>query len=388
MAEAAWAATDREPSRAVQIREVTDRDAIVRGYREIFPAVYAGVAGWHDPPMAFHLARLDPKEEPIWRTAPRALYFAYDGERAVGRVLAFVPPEELERATGQRSGRFGLFDAVPDPAVGEALLGAACAWLADHGCVEVVGPFAFSMHDEVGLLVAGFDDPPAFLMPFNPPAAEEQLRRAGFEETRRFWTYEWALDRERVPLRADRRDQQVPPGLKLRAFSLADKNRDTAALLEVYNAAFADNWGFTPLTPELCQMFVDQFIRFGDPRLVRVAELDGRVVGFMLVVPDPNRHLFATRGQPTWLRLARLILAVKLKRLRHVRAITLAVRPELRRQGIAHALIRDLAESGIPLGYRTGELSYIDAGNNPMNTILDDLRFPRRKTYAVFRRAL
>ncbi|HEY3356403.1 MAG TPA: GNAT family N-acetyltransferase [Polyangia bacterium] len=372
----------------MEVREVEGRDAIVRGYRELFAAAYEGVPGWHDPPMPFHLARLDPRQEPIWRTAPKALFFAYEGGRAVGRVLAFVPPEQLERPLGARAGRFGLFDCVAAPAVGDALLAAACDWLRGEGCTEVAGPFAFSMHDEVGLLVDGFDEPPSFLMPFNPPAAQAHLERAGFAETRRFWTYEWELERDRVPLGQDRKDERPPAGLTLRAFNLRERERETAGLLEVYNAAFADNWGFTALTADECRMFVDQFIRFGDPRLVRVAELDGRLVGFVLTVPDPNRLLHATRGQPGWLRLARLMLAVKLKRLRHARVITLAVRPELRHHGIGHALIRDNAESAIARGFRTGEMSYIDAGNEAMNTILGDLRFPRRKTYAVFRRAL
>ena len=368
-------------------RAVHDRREIARAYREIFAAAYADVPGWHDPPLPFHMARLDPRQEPIWREAERTLLVAERDGRARGRVLAFVPAEELRRDAGARGGRFALFDAADDESA-EALLGAACAWLRERGCREVVGPLAFSMHDEVGLLVEGFDEPAAFMMPFNPPGAAAQLARHGFSETRRFWTYTWDLRRDAVPLRSDRKDQQAPPGLTLRPFSLADRERQTAGLLEVYNAAFADNWGFEPLSPEECRMFVDQFIQFGDPRLVRVAELDGRLVGFILCIPDPNRLLHATRGQPSWWRLARLILAVKLKRLRTARVITLAVRPELRRSGVGHALIRDLAEAGRALGYQSAELSYIDAGNEAMNRILQDLGFPRRKTYAVFHRSL
>jgi GNAT superfamily N-acetyltransferase len=370
------------------VKEVRDRSEIARGYRELFSVVYRDVAGWHSPPMAFHLARLDPRQEPIWRHAERRLWFAQQQGRVVGRLLAFVPPEEQRRAAGTRVGRFALFDAVDDHAVSVELLTAASDWLKAQGCAEMTGPLAFSMHDEVGLLVEGFQLPPAFLMPFNPPHAAAHLLRFGCEETRRFWTYEWALDRDAIPMRADRKDQQPPSRLALRPFSLADRERETAGLLEVYNQAFSSNWGFEALSPDECRMFVDQFIRFGDPRLVRVAALDGRLVGFALTVPDANRHLHQTRGQPDWLRLARLILAVKLKRLRHARVITLAVLPELRRSGIAHALIRDLATAGRALGYRTAELSYIDAGNEAMNTVLQELHFPRLKTYALYRRGL
>jgi GNAT superfamily N-acetyltransferase len=370
------------------VKEVRNKAEIKRGYRELFATVYRDVAGWHSPPMAFHLARLDPRQEPIWRHADHRLWFALQGGHTVGRLLAFVPPEEQRRTAGERVGRFALFDTIDDVAVSTELLTAASDWLEAQGCAEMAGPLAFSMHDEVGLLVEGFHLPPGFLMPFNPPHAAAHLLRFGCQETRRFWTYEWALDRDAIPMRDDRKDQQPPPSLVLRPFSLRERERETAGLLEVYNQAFADNWGFEPLSADECRMFVDQFIRFGDPRLVRVAALDGRLVGFALTVPDANRELHQTRGQPDWLRLTRLILAVKLKRLRHARVITLAVRPELRRSGIAHALIRDLATAGRALGYRTAELSYIDAGNDAMNTILEELHFPRLKAYALYRRRL
>jgi GNAT superfamily N-acetyltransferase len=156
----------------------------------------------------------------------------------------------------------------------------------------------------------------------------------------------------------------------------------------VYNAAFAGNWGFEPLPDEAARLLVEQFVTFGDPRLVRIAELGGAPVGFALVVPDPNAHLHATRGQPEWLRLLRLAAAVKLRRLRHARFMTLAVLPEQRGRGVAHALVRDIATVGVALGYRTAELSYVDAGNDAMTAILAGLSLPRTKRYALFRRAL
>lgn len=362
--------------------------AIARAYRELFPVVYRGVPGWHSPPLAFHLARLDPREEPIWRGAARVLLVARRAGRAVGRLLAFVPEREATRPEGARSGRFALFDAVDDAAVVDGLFGAALAWLRGRGCGDVMGPLAFSIHDEVGLLVDGFDEPPAWLMPFNPPHAEAHLVRLGFEPVRRFASATWTLERDGVPVRGDRRDLAVPPDLSVRAFELAHREAETAALLAVYNAAFAGNWGFEPLSAEGARLLVDGFVRFGDPRLVRIAERGGAPVGFVLTVPDPNALLHSTRRRPDAWRLLRLALAVKLKRLRHVRVITLAVLPAHRRAGVAHALVRDLAEAALGLGYVSGELSYVDAGNDAMNGILAGLGLPKTKRYALYRRSV
>lgn len=372
----------------IDVRALTDRREIARALRQLLPEAYRGVAGWHAPPMAFHLARLDPAQEPIWREAERVQLVAERDGRPVGRLVAFVPPEAARAPNGTRTGRFALFEAVDDDAVSDALFAAAFRWLGERGCGAVEGPFAFSIHDEVGLLVDGFEDPPAFLMPFNPPHAERQLLRLGFTPTRSFFSAAWELRRDGVPVRADRKDLATPARLALRPFSLARRAEDTAAIVEVYNAAFDGNWGFERLSLDAARTMVDQFIRFGDPRLVRIAAMGGEIAGFALVVPSPNAQLHGTLGQPDWLRLVRLAVDVKLRRLRHARFITLAVRPELRGRGVAHALIRDVAQTGAALGYRTAELSYVDDGNDPMRGILDGLSLPRTKRYAIFRRAL
>ena len=371
----------------VTVRPLTEPRDVARAYRALLPEVYRGVAGWHAPPMAFHLARLDPEQEPIWREAEKELLVAERGGRAVGRLLAFVPPEAARAPAGARAGRFALFDTIDDDDVVNALFARAFSWLRARGCASVEGPFAFSIHDEVGLLVDGFDRPPAFLMPFNAPHAAGHLLRLGFEQIRTFRSAEWKLRRDRVPVRADRKDLATAD-LVLRAFSLARREEDTRALVEVYNAAFDASWGFAHLSLGTARVMVEQFLQFGDPRIVRFAELEGRPVGLAVALPDPHAHLHATRGQPDWLRLARLMLAVKLRRLRHARLMTLAVLPEHRGKGIAHALVRDIASAGIPLGYRTAELSYVDSDNDGMNGILSGLSLPRTKRYALFRRAI
>jgi GNAT superfamily N-acetyltransferase len=371
----------------ITVRPLVERRDIARAYRAVFAEAFRGVPGWHDPPLALHLARLDARHEPIWREADRILLVAERGGRAVGRLLAFVPPGAARAAAGERTGRFAFFDAVDEAAVADALFDEALRWLHDRGCSAVEGPLGFSMHDEVGLLVEGFDRPPAFLMPFNPPHADRHLRRLGFERVRAFHSVAWELDRG-VPLRADRKDLGASAGLLLRPFSLARREADTVALLEVYNDAFASSWGFEPLSAPAARILVDQLVAFGDPRLVRIAEQEGGPVGFALVVPDPCAHLHATRGLPDWLRLAWLALAARLRRIRHARFITLAVRPRHQGQGIAHALVRDVAETGIRLGYRAAELSYVDAANDAMNGILAGLSLPRTKRYALYRRDL
>ena len=48
------------------------------------------------------------------------------------------------------------------------LLDAAEGWVADQGMTIIRGPLNFSMNDEVGTLIEGFDEPPMLMMTYNP----------------------------------------------------------------------------------------------------------------------------------------------------------------------------------------------------------------------------
>ena len=64
---------------------------------------------------------------------------------------------------------FGFFDAEDDPEVAGALLDAAADWLRERGRERMLGPMDFTMNDECGLLIEGFDEPSMILEPWHPP---------------------------------------------------------------------------------------------------------------------------------------------------------------------------------------------------------------------------
>ena len=75
----------------------------------------------------------------------------------------------------------------------DALLNAAAAWLKSRGFDTMRGPASFSTNDESGLLVDGFDTPPALMMPHNPPYYLALLERAGFTTAKNLLVYQHGL---------------------------------------------------------------------------------------------------------------------------------------------------------------------------------------------------
>ena len=122
-------------------------------------ALYGKDSNWVAPLYFERFEHLDPKKNPYFQHAETQLFLAEVNGKPVGRISAQIDRLHLERyhdATGQ----FGFLEAPNDPAVFAALFAAAEIWLKSRGMKRVRGPFSFSINDEMGLLVDGFDARP------------------------------------------------------------------------------------------------------------------------------------------------------------------------------------------------------------------------------------
>jgi GNAT superfamily N-acetyltransferase len=358
-----------------QIRTISTPAEFRRALEEIRGAYYHDLPGWHAPPAWLELERFDRDREPFWRQHDGQT-FIYESEgRVLGRITAFVT-----RAAPQL-GRFGVFDSADDPAIATALLQAAREWLAERGSTRMEGPFFFSMHEEVGLLTSGHESPPSVLMPYNPPYYAALLEQAGLRSIRRFVTYRYRISSDLDTVTSHKLSL---PGINLRAFRLDRASEEIPPLLEVYNAAFAGNWGFTPLGRDEGRVLVANLIKLGHPELVRIAESEGRPVGFVMCMPDINRYLHSIRHYPEILKTPLLLWAVFRKKARDCRVITLAILKEFRGRGLSRVLMDSLASTAASIGYRNAELSYIDTENKPMHGLMSSYRFETAKEYHLF----
>ncbi len=114
--------------------------------------------------MATLLSR---SKNPFFEHAEAEYFLAERGGEVVGRIAAIANRLHNETHDDQ-VGFFGFFECVDDKAVADALFAAAAEWLRARGFDTVRGPASFSVNDECGLLVDGFDTPPTLMMPHNP----------------------------------------------------------------------------------------------------------------------------------------------------------------------------------------------------------------------------
>lgn len=351
----------------------------MRILQQVRSRVYRDNPAWHAPPSFLDHDRFDPSLG-FWKKHRRVTLVVKSTRGDPLATGTFFWPEE-----DPRTGRFGAFECVDDEAIAHCLLEAGERALRNAGCEKLHGPVYFSMHDEVGCLTRGFEFTASIMMPFNPPYYPRFFEAAGLEECRSFCTYRYDLE-ESLDLVTQTPSQGE--GYRVRSFDTDRLEEETASLLEIYNAAFAGNWGFTPLSLRGCRAMVDQFLLVGDPVLIRIAEFQQRVIGFLLCLPDINEYFHSVRWWPDWTKKLLLVQAIMRRKMFNCRVVTLAVHPDFQGKGVSKRLVTSIAEEGKRAGYGNAELSYVDQDNVQMHGLMGGYEFSQGKRFALYEKAL
>lgn len=376
-------------SRAIDVKEVrsrADRDAFIK-----LPwKIYANDAVWVPPLLIERKEFLDRRKHPFFEHGEAALFLARRGNEIVGRIMASDDPN-YNRLHQSNVGCFGLFESIDDRAVSSALFAAATEWLRSRGRDEILGPIDYSTNYLCALLIDGFEHPPMVLTAHNPPYYEALVEQAGFEKTIDFYAW-WFDDPADAAARLRRLSARLGNRLAatIRPANLKKIEQESERLREVYNAAWQHNWGFVPFTQNEFRYMTKELRPIVDSEWVRIAEVDGRPVGFVLAVPDINVALRHVNG-----RLTRFGLPIGLakllyykRRIKTARLVALGIVPKYRRHGIAEMLVLQIIEEVMIRHGFAGECSLVLENNAMMNGFLQAIGAKRYKTYRVYRRAL
>jgi len=345
------------------------------------------------PPLRRDVALLlSRKKNPFFEHAEAEYFLAERGGTVVGRIAA-IENRLHNEIHHDRVGFFGFFESVPDQGVAGALLDAAAAWLSSRGFDTMRGPTSFSVNDESGLLVDGFDTPPVLMMPHNPPYYLQLVERAGLTTTKNLLVYQHGDpggNTPPVPERLTRASELICRrlGITLRPLRMRDFSAEVDRVKELYNQAWEKNWGFVPMTDHEIDHLAAQFKPVVVPDLVPFVERDGRVIGFALALPDLNTVFRRHRSGRLFPAILEVLWALKTRRLHRCRIALLGVLPEYRGKGIDAVLYHWIWTKGARLGYGWGEAGWILEDNAAMNAGLTKMGFTVYKTYRLFDRPL
>jgi GNAT superfamily N-acetyltransferase len=363
-----------------------DAGAAHRAFVTLPYRLYRADRNWVPPLRIEERQRWSPRHNHSLRTRWVRRFVAWRGGIPVGRIAAIEDPGFRTRWEAD-TGWFGFFECADDVAAARALLTAAGTALCARGATRMLGPINLTTHDETGVLVAGFDAPPTVITPYNPLYYPTLFAACGLETVREYHSYDGPLASSLPPalgrlMRAANRGVGFLRDVRLRPVDLTRWEVEARVMMTLYNAAFADVWGFVPITWEEFRERAARMRPFIVPELSPIAELDGRPIGFALTLPDINVPLARAHGRLLplgWWHIARGI--------RHVRAarfILLGVAPAYRARGIGALIAWHVREAARRLGYAHLELSLVQGTNDRVRHVIEAFDCPVRKTYRLY----
>jgi GNAT superfamily N-acetyltransferase len=317
-------------------------------------------------------------------------FLARRGGRVVGRITAQVN-HAFNDYQKKNWGWFGFLEFEDDQEVLEALLAAAAGWLRERGRERMVGPADFSMNEESGILIEGFELRPMIKQPWHPPYYQQRMEQAGMDKAMDLLMWKLEVeDRAKVlPVIWELADKvQSEHGITVRQMRRRQLRKDMDSFADVYNAAWSENWDFVPYSKKDLDAYAQEIQLAFDKHWCFIAEKEdtGEVVGMAMTFPDLNQVLEKMRGK--FLPLGWLHFARKGKIMTRVRVGFLGVKPEYQHTGVAAKLYQMHFDAAERRPQKGGEMGWILETNKPMNRGMEAMGGQVVKRYRVYERML
>jgi GNAT superfamily N-acetyltransferase len=375
---------------SVEIRPVRSRRELKRFVKVPF-RLHRDHPQWVPPLIFDRMQFLNRKRNPWFEHGEAELFVAMRDGEPVGRVSAQID-RGWDETQGGGDGMFGFFETVDDRAVAAPLLGAAEEWLAARGRRRLLGPMDFTTNDEVGILIEGYELRPMILQNWHPPFYRELLEGLGYGKAMDLlmWYLELGKlkegDQFAPEIHAAAAKALREEGIAIRNIDKGNLHEEMRRFSEVYNEAWADNWGFVPATETEIEFHAKLLKQVIDEDWAFVAEKDGETIGVALTLPDINQVLARMGGRLLpfgWLRFLR-----GKPKIDRVRVFALGVKDDYRHSGVAAGLYLKHLENASPDGVPAGETGWILESNRAMNRAMEGMGGKVVKKYRIYEKAL
>ncbi len=359
--------------------------------------LYATDPNWVPPLKGDVMALITPGKNPWFEHGEAQLFLAERGGKAVGRISAHIDrlalAQPVEQGFGPGTGFWGLFEAE-DAETAKALIAAAEDWLRAKRMTKAIGPVSISVWDEIGLLVEGFDQPPTVMMQYNAAAYQGWVEAAGYAGVEDLFTYALVIDQgfpeltNRIVAMGEKSGR-----IKIRRVDKSRFDEEAALIIGILNDAWSDNWGFVPFTEAEIAYAGKKLKPIVYEDLIRVAEVDGEPVAFMMTLPDLNEKLKDFKGSLFPFNWAKLLWWLRAPKVRTMRVPLMGVLKKL--QGtrmasqLAFMLIEYIRRDAIAKYAAThGEFGWVLASNAPMRSVGEAVGGTVNKVYRIYAKAL
>jgi hypothetical protein len=360
-------------------------------FLDVVDYIYRGDAAYVRPLDMELKDRLNPGKNPFFEHGEGVVFCAYRNGFPVGRCTATIDREHLGRYN-DATGFFGFLDTIDDEEVASELLSRAESWLRGKGMKRVRGPLSLNINEETGCLIDGFDTPPYMMMPHHKPYQGSLIERAGYTKAKDFFAWKYKVGDVNKRVQRARAEIKALPEVKSRTVDMKNIGRDVELLVEMFNDAWSDNWGFVPSTRNEVKKMAADFKMILLPEITCFVSIDGEPAAFAIALPNLNELVRDFGGKLLPLGLPKLLWRLKVEGPKSARLILLGIRRKWRHSRkyapLSAFMYAEMNDGGRKLGIKEGELGWTLEDNGRVNAGIQMMGAKQYNTYRVYEKAL
>lgn len=314
-------------------------------------------------------------------------FLAWKNGSVLGRITA-TADKDFCKYQKTKTGFIGNFEAVDDQEVATALFSQAEAWLKQQGMERVIGPIDGGTNGPIGNQIDSFDISPVIQMIYAPPYYGALYEAAGYSKEVDLYSYRMLAADLKLSDKIERMTEiaRKRHKIEVRTTSKREWNHSLNIVREIWDEAWADNWGYVPWNRNEFDQLADTLKMIVDLRVALFAYIGDEPVGFAFPIPNLNDTIRDLDGKVTPLAVFKLLKAKKTVKLMRIAAF--GVRKKYHNKGIDALFIYELYKRGVANGYNASEFSWILEENLNLRNLLENWGAEHYRTHRIYEKIL
>ncbi len=225
-----------------------------------------------------------------------------------------------------------------------------------------------------------------------PGAREQQIEKQGYSKAQDMFSYGLDVDAFALPKTMQRLLDRQAKKIRVRPLDRKNAAADLKTMRDIFNDAWAGNWGFVPFTSSEFSAVGKELLMIVPADFIYIAEVGGKSAAFIVVIPNLNEAIADLDGKLFPFAWIKLLWRLKVRFPTTARIALMGVRQEFQNTrlgpALAFSIMRALYEPGVKRGVKRIEASWILEKNQGMRKIMEQVGGDITKRYRMYQKTL
>ncbi|MEP5611240.1 MAG: hypothetical protein ABJP45_03275 [Cyclobacteriaceae bacterium] len=371
--------------RIVEVKDTSTGEKFLK-----FPIeLYKNESNWIRPLDKDIDCIFDKEKNKTFRNGECVRWILVEGDKAIGRIAAFVNQKTADKDNKQSTGGVGFFECIESQEAANLLLDTGREWLREKGMEAMDGPINFGDRDAWwGLLVDGFDREPNYQCNYHFPYYQKLFETYGFEVYFKQFTFgRNTFDPLDERLHEKAAYAQEDSNYTFQHVRKRNLKKYTEDFMTVYNAAWASHPGVAKMSLLQASSIIKKMKPIMDEKIMWFGYYNEEAVGFYINIPEINQVFKHVNGKLNlWGKLIFLYHTFR-KTNQKMIGVVFGIAPEHQGKGVDGALImatREMVQEKYKR-YPLLEMNWIGDFNPKMLKVVDQVGGDVVKTHHTYR---